>query len=1108
MRRSFRFVMMAVFALCLSAVAFGQRTTGDIDGKVVDANGDVVPGVSLTISGVTVGFTRTVTSGSDGTYRVTQIPTGIYKVTAAATKGFAAATVENVVVNIEKATSVDIKLAASVSQNVVEISADALGINVDTSDSKIQTNITSKLIEQLPKGTSFASLLQLSPATRSEPLSGGFQVDGASGSENSFVVDGLPVDNARTGVLDATNNIPIALVSEIQIKSSGFEAEHGGASGAVVVVATKSGTDSFHGDFSSAFEPSALQPRPRAVLSRFVSSNASAAAIAANPDYTYMQRAQRDQFLNMYPSGTFSGPLIKKRIWFLGTYSPQLFRTTRNSQFIGAIANSQFSTGTWVPVPRVVNGANQPNLIFKQNNTFNYAFGRVDAQILNSLRGSATYLWNPLRQDGALPYGQLTTSNPVNVTYNGVSLPADQYARLQGGYQPSNQFTGSLTWTPTSNLVATFRYGRSYQNYKNGNYAIPNQVRYICGGAATAYATITTNCPGGIGYQNVTTNSITTRDAYLRNEYNTDASYLVGNFGGRHEFKGGYQRGQVVNDVQSGYSGTGIVQLFYGQDYTTSGTGVSLPCNLGSASCIGVGTLTRFGTKGVGKNLYQGIYFQDKWQPTKRLTLNLGLRMEKEFLPSFNAGDLLAGTSIPGIEIPWGRKLAPRLGGAYDLMGNGKTKIFASYGWFYDRMHFELPRGSFGGDFYRVDYFPISAANPSYDYYTPSKILGTWTDPRGGGNPSTAGGLSGLQRDYRIPSNLTTAQFNALGLVPTGVDPNVNSFRQDEFTVGVDRELSKNYVLSARFTRKNVAHALEDHAILGLNEAENYPIGNPCEGLDKQLDTATGYVKSACPQRLYRALEIVLNKRLSNSFFFNANYTLSSLYGNYSGLASSDESGRTSPNVDRFFDYIINGFTALGQPDNGNLATDRRHAFKAYGGYVFNKWKDKKQETNVSFFYQALQGTPQTTFISVVATSIPLSKRGDLGRSPAFTQTDMSISHRYRFGKDERYLAQFDFNVINLFNQNTITRFSTSRYRVSNTISASDIDPTYDSNTQTLTKVMNLILNGQIGPVLNQLENGGLPSLAGRPNPKSSLYGQAAAVQGIRGVRFGFRFTF
>jgi hypothetical protein len=101
-----------------------------------------------------------------------------------------------------------------------------------------------------------------------------------------------------------------------------------------------------------------------------------------------------------------------------------------------------------------------------------------------------------------------------------------------------------------------------------------------------------------------------------------------------------------------------------------------------------------------------------------------------------------------------------------------------------------------------------------------------------------------------------------------------------------------------------------------------------------------------------------------------------------------------------------------------------------------------------------------------------------------------------------------EINALNVFNQNTVLRYVTGRYRTTNSIAAKDIDPTYDANTQTLTTVLNKILNGQIGTVLNQLENGGLPSLTGRPNPHSSLYGAPADYQGARVVRIGVKLAF
>ena len=139
-------------------------------------------------------------------------------------------------------------MAVGTAQVEVQVDADLIGKVVDSTDSKVQTVVTSRLIEKLPTGTSFSSILTASPSVRSESLTGGFQVDGASKAENVWVIDGQDVTNHRYGTQGRneganTNNIPTALVKEVQIKTSGFEAEHGGASGAVIVVATKSGSN-------------------------------------------------------------------------------------------------------------------------------------------------------------------------------------------------------------------------------------------------------------------------------------------------------------------------------------------------------------------------------------------------------------------------------------------------------------------------------------------------------------------------------------------------------------------------------------------------------------------------------------------------------------------------------------------------------------------------------------------------------------------------------------------------------------------------------------------------------------------------------------------------
>ena len=198
----------------------------------------------------------------------------------------------------------------------------------------------------------------------------------------------------------------------------------------------------------------------------------------------------------------------------------------------------------------------------------------------------------------------------------------------------------------------------------------------------------------------------------------------------------------------------------------------------------------------------------------------------------------------------------------------------------------------------------------------------------------------------------------------------------------------------------------------------------------------------------------------------------------------------------------------MGEPDNGDLATDRRHALKAYGGYTFDWWGSKSNETNFSFFQHVLQGTPITTFIGVVATSIPLSKRGDLGRTPNYWQTDLGLSHKYKFGRDDRFAIAFDINALNVFNNNAITNLNTTPYRSTNSITGEDVDPCYNPDGDLnpgcttahtlLTPAINAVLAGKIGPLLQNLAK----------QEKNALYGTASSYQSARSIRFGFRFMF
>jgi hypothetical protein len=228
----------------------------------------------------------------------------------------------------------------------------------------------------------------------------------------------------------------------------------------------------------------------------------------------------------------------------------------------------------------------------------------------------------------------------------------------------------------------------------------------------------------------------------------------------------------------------------------------------------------------------------------------------------------------------------------------------------------------------------------------------------------------------------------------------------------LERELGSGFLFRGRFTHKNVDRAIEDIGIPTASGSEAYIIGNPGFGLADQLAQDEGF-PSPKAIRKYDALEIQVDKRFAKGYYFNANYTLSRLKGNYSGLASSLEFGRVSPNVSRLFDLPWQAFNLNGEPLDGRLPTDRPHVFKAYGAYTAN-WGGN-QSTEFSGFTTAASGTPLTSVITLYALNpTVINGLGDLGRTEMFTQTDFAVRHKIRFAEKYTFVAEMYF--INLFN--------------------------------------------------------------------------------------------
>lgn len=1067
MKTNFRFVISTLtLVLAFAFTAFAQRTTGDIEGVVTDPQGAVVPNVTVTVvsaqsnTDTTSGFRRTAQTDNNGFFRVAQVPPGVYLVTTSATAGFGEGRQPNVRVSVDNTTRADIKVAAAGATAQVDISVDD-ATPIDVGGSKVQTSISSQRIELLPKGVDFTSVLKTIPGVRPESNAGGFTIDGASGSENAFYIDGQEVTNFRTGTLNGNNAIPTQFVQELQVKSSGFEAEFGGATGGVISVITKGGSNDWHGDFGVAFNTQKLNGNPRPSLARF--TNGSGAAFLQRAEYIEPPKAGGTDF---FPTASFSGPVVKNKMWFFGSYAPQVFTQNVTTNFY----TNASATALGTAAARTFRFSEN----YRASQKYEYAFARLDAQPIDKLRMNASFLWNPLINDGLMPFGTVSLGGvPASFTTGGQTYTgADLYSR-QGGRQTANNFRGEVAWTPTGNFVVTGRFSRGFLNQKGTNYFVFTGTSYRCPVGGTI-------CPTG---ESDPGNSVTDFDVSVRTNFEGDATYFATIGGVRNEIKGGYQWFRIRNDVSAGYKNRGIIRFYEG--YTIQDIGAASTPTPGA---IGAGELIRFGTSGSGENTNQSIYIQDKVQFGNRVTVNGGVRFEKEDLPSFN-------NLAPPINFGWGDKIAPRLGVSVALNDEGTAKVWGSFGRFYDRLKFELPRGSFGGDFYRWDFFEIFANSPNWRTFTISQIIGSWPDTAGGTCPTAgfiaSGALSRCQYDYRIASN------NPNATIYTGqVDPDLKPFQQDEFTVGYQQQFMKNFVFGSRFTWKDVKNAIEDAGILTPDGSEAYIIGNPGSGLHASILNQLGYDRSVTPERDYKALEFSLERRMANNFYFNVNYTWSRLFGNYSGLASSDEGGRTSPGVNRFFDLPYIGFTYAGQPDNGLLATDRTHVVNSYGAYIFDWRGSRTNSTELSYFTTFQSGTPVTTMVAFHSsgTPIPLTERGDLGRTPMLTQTDFSASHKYRFGRDNRFTLAADLNITNLFNEANVTS-------IFNTLSAVNVPEGSLCAGCGIVDAINGLTAGQYASTVGTYLNGAL-------NRKDTRYGMENGYQGPRSVRFGFRFIF
>jgi hypothetical protein len=960
-----RIALVLLACMILSGGLLAQQTKSRIIGTVTDSEGSFLPGVAVTaVNPKMVGRAETITD-ENGVYRLLNLTPGVFRIEYSL-EGFQSVVRENIRLTLEQTLNLDVSLSLGKLEERIEVSGKVPLIDVKNT-SKGMT-LTRELFTTLPKGRNFDSLMSTIPGVHQEQLpendtrlrpndasgrvgySGGTSVDGASGAENMYFIDGVNTTGLQSG--RAGLQTSFEFIDEVQVKASGYQAEFGGSLGGVVNVVTRAGGNRFSGELIGYYSGSALQGKERDTL-RLNPENLDVA------EYVNYQDLYGKDTINRIEAGfALGGYIFKDRLWFFGSFLPVFKNTERTVEFL----SGDISEGTYE----------------RKENYWNYSF-KLTSQPIKNLRLSASFANNLYKWRGDLPSRAGTSNSAKDWDGSGFDYP---------GYNVS----ASMDYTIGNNLMVSLRGGYYFTN-KTNQLVKPSGTRHAFWEEAQYSATTNIGLldvpeslwrPAGWSTYGYADGLETVKDEENRLSFNIDFNYFV-NLLGEHSWKIGYQFVRREHDIAEGYTFPYVMlawdlaaDVYHTGDYRRGKYGTY---------AVRSGESGMHGTVGNPVANTMAFYIQDSWTIGQKLTLNLGVRMEKEDIPSY-----IEGVDAP-IAFDFFDKVAPRLGFVYDVNGDSSFKIFGSFGIFYDVMKLNLAMGAFGGDKWVSDYYTLDTYEwdkIGVDGYFPGEYLGSF--------------------------NYRPVDFSK-------VNPDVKPMSQREISFGAEKKVAENISLSVRVVNKHLIRTIEDVGVLVPGFGEQYFYDNP--GFGYTLPVSEGgkfediYPRTPKAQRDYWGVTVSVDKRLSNNWMGGASYTWSRLEGNYSGLASADEFGRVSPNTNRYFDTWFLAYDQDMEPTIGLLPTDRTHYFKAYGSYTFDFG------LTVGSVINLYSGVPTSTEFAMnnYQGFYPVG-RADMGRTPFMALADLYAQYQLRLSDQIR--VELSVNIDNLFDTATAERiFST-----------------------------------------------------------------------------------
>ena len=911
-RRFFLPVMaIAIVGAMTGGLAFAQ-TVGDIKGIVTDSDGRALPGVTVETKSPNAIGIHVVTTGTDGSYRLSNLPPGVYRVTASLA-GFGTAERTGVRVELGKSYTINISMQLAAKESVVVTGEAPV---VDTTSTTVGTVVNADQFLRLPVARDYATIAQAAPGVNTDPV--GNTVYGSSGAENIYVIDGVNTTGVETGVQGKSLNTEF--IQEVEVKNGGYQAEYGGATGGILNVVSKSGGNEFHGDAFGYFDNDSLQ---------------------ATNDHTAEIKERNSTGPSLLTGFTkkdfgadIGGYFVKDRLWFFAAYD-RVDNTDKLEVFKDI---TDFAAGA--PVP---------GSTFDSKTKTDLYSGKLTIRPAASLDIVASVFGDPGTQSG-----------PIRV----INGPPSTF----NGSIDSGGLDGALRASFVSGTSLVFNVQGAYHKEKNEESPGP-------GGSAVQYRDRTlAQIPvtGGLGFYQV--------QNFKRYAARADMTTFF-HLAGDHELKFGGVYEQPQSENSNTYSGgqridkrfrRGFGTFYLHRFYAT-----------GAATLDNPEILPVLTTKPKTDNY--SIFLQDSWKIIPNLTANVGIRWDRQIAHGDNPlGNAVEPFIVPGAtpgKLETKNNWAPRIGLIWDPFADGKSKIFASYGKFYEAIPMDLNIRAFGGE--RIAFMNNASPDPAniQDGHIPGRASSIFGNP---GEP---------------------------------VDSDLKGQYVSEIVVGVEREVAPNFAVGVKGIYRSLDQVIED--FLCDIPTGNYCIGNPGRRIMKTVpfyDPVSGditEVPAAKPARYYRGIELTATKRFSDNWSVIASYVYSTLKGNYDGTFQNS-TGQLDPNINSAYDYA--NFSVN---NRGYLSSDRKHQAKISASYQF----PFKLNAGLTAYYQT--GLPLTTrgyYDNYANYELYLTTRGDaigLHRTPDTYEASVHLGYPLRLGPTE---VNFIVDVFNLLNQQKATR--------------------------------------------------------------------------------------